>query len=105
MVELSHKVDAVIAPALAARKFAREPAGERAEAGDGDLLALEIVDGLERAVGAHRHHDLDRRAGERRDRHDRRALDDHRHVGAAVETDVDGVRRHRLQQPRAAAER
>jgi len=95
---------AVVAPALLPRHLADDPARHRANGRDPDLAALEIIDRRHRAVVAHDQGKKQRRPGHGCDAFRRRALDDERQAGARAEPDVDAVCRHRLLQPRIAAE-
>src|SRR6266511_2667423 len=98
------QLHAVVAPALVPRGFADQPAGDRAHRRDPDLLALEIVECLDRIVIAYHQREGQRRVGHRGDALHRRALHDEGEPRTRAEPDVDAVGSHSLLHAGVAAE-
>ena len=99
-----HRGDAGRAPALERADALADPVGQRADGGDAELLALEVVDRLDRRVVADHHRHVARHAGHGADRLGRHALDHERHAGPAADADVDAVGGQSLLHPGVAAE-
>jgi hypothetical protein len=96
--------DSVVAPALATRRLADQPACHRAGSGDADLLPLQIVERLDRTVVAHHQSEGQRRVRQRGDPLGRDSLDEECQPGTRAEADVDAVGGHGLLHARVAAE-
>ena len=91
-------------PSLLARQLLGQPIGQRTGAGITDLLAFELVDGLDRRIP--RHADADERNRPRgfADGDHRRALGDQRHFGPGAVADVECAGGHCLSHSAAAGE-
>lgn len=98
------RLQAVAAPAFFFRKAAHQPFGQRADGGDPDRPAFQVVGALYRRVVRHDHAE-----GERRARHGGHgnlgnALGNKREIGSPRDRDVDATAENRLLQLSAALE-
>ena len=87
---------AVMPQPLLPRHLVGDPARDRADGGDADLLAFEIVDRIDAAVVAHHEREDQRRPGHGGDAFDRRALDDEGEARTRSQADIDAIGGHRL---------